>query len=116
MQVTAIQIVKSFGIEALSKFCTIDNINEIEQCRENWRIANSFSCEIHSFNDGNSIFEVEFYYNEVKAYRTDSSVDVTGAYIESCFKAYMKWRDCRKSFDLPVPDLGYALKAFTAAQ
>ena len=116
MQVTATQIVKAFGIEALSKFCTIDNINEIEQCREEWRIANSGSCVIHSFNDGNSIFEVVFHYEKVEAYRTDYSIVVTGEYMEECFKAYMKWRDCRKSFDLPVPDLGHALQAFTSAQ
>lgn len=116
MQVTAIQIVKAFGIEALSKFYTIDNHNEIEQCKEEWRIANSVSCVIHSFNDGNSIFEVVFNYNEVKAYRTDYNVEVTSAYMGECFKAYMKWLDCRKTFDLPVPDLSYALQAFASAQ
>ena len=116
MHVTAIQIVKAFGIGALSKFYTIDSINEIEQCQEEWRIANSVSCIIHSFNDGNNIYEVMFHYNEIKAHRTDYNVDVTGAYMEECFKAYMKWRDCRKAFDLPVPDLSYALQAFVAAQ
>ena len=116
MHITAIQIVKAFGIEALSKFYTIDSINEIEQCQEEWRVANSVSCIIHSFNDGNNIYEVMFHYNEIKAYRTDYNVDVTGAYMEECFKAYMKWRDCRKAFDLPVPDLSYALQAFVAAQ
>lgn len=82
MQVSAYEIVKAFGIDALAKFATEENKAEIAQCREDWRTANASSVYLRTFNDGNSVFEVVFSFDDMKARRTDCGTDVTAEHIE----------------------------------
>ena len=81
MQVQAHEIVAAFGIDALAKFATADNAVEIAQCREDWKVANSNTVYLRTFNDGDNVWEVIFSFDDMKAYRTDCHVDVTAEYL-----------------------------------
>lgn len=78
MQVSAYAIVKAFGIEALGKFHSFENQEEIAQARYEWAQVNESLHYIDAFNDGNSIWEVIFNTDTMKAHRTDCGIDVTG--------------------------------------
>lgn len=81
MQVSAHEIVKSFGIDALAKFANDNNTAEIAQCREDWTFTTVKTVCLEAFNDGNNIFEIVFSFQDMKAYRTDSGADVTADYV-----------------------------------
>lgn len=90
MQVSAYDIVKAFGIEALGKFHNLDNQAEIAQARYEWAMVHESLHVIDAFNDGNSVFEVVFCPNTMKAHRTDYNVDVTDDYHEAIAKLCTK--------------------------
>jgi len=71
MQVSAYDIVKAFGIEALGKFYSLDNAEEIQRVREEWHSLAKDEVIIKSFNDGNNIFEVVFNLTTFECWRTD---------------------------------------------
>lgn len=100
MQVTAHEIVKSFGIESLAKFATEENRAEIAQCREDWAFANASSTYLRTFNDGDNVFEVVFSFDDMKARRTDYGTDVTSEYIEEILKAVLRRVKLRTTFGM----------------
>lgn len=100
MQIKAHEIVKFFGIDALAKFASFDNAEEIAQCREDWKEATATTCELHSFNDGNNAFEVVFCFATKKAYRNDYDMDVTQEYIGQAVDALIRRVELRVMFGL----------------
>lgn len=100
MQVQAHQIVKFFGIDALSNFATADNEDEIVQCRQDWQDVNATTRELYSFNDGNNVFEVVLCFATRKAYRTDNGTDVTQEHIDMVGDALIRRVELRVMFGL----------------
>lgn len=90
MQVPAYAIVKAFGIEALGKFYSFENADEISRARYEWAMVHDTEHTIKAFNDGNSIWEVKFNTDTMKAYRTDCGIDVTGDYQEQIGRLCVK--------------------------
>jgi hypothetical protein len=100
MQVQAHEIVKLFGIDALAKFASFANAEEIAQCKEDWKEANATTRELYSFNDGNNAFEVVLCFATRKAYRTDYDTDVTQEYIDQVGDALIRRVELRVMFGL----------------
>lgn len=100
MYVQAHEIVKFFGIDALAKFASFDNAEEIAQCREDWKAANATTRELYSFNDGNNAFEVVLCFDTKKAHRTDYGNDVTEEYAEQIIDAIVRKIQLRVMFGL----------------
>lgn len=94
------QIVKFFGIDALSNFATEDNAAEIAQCRQDWQDANATTLELCSFNDGSNAFEVVLYFDTMEAHRTDCGTDVTDEYISQVVAAIVRRVQLREMFGL----------------
>lgn len=82
MQVSAYDIVCEFGIDALRKFQSFENQDEINQVRYEWDVVHKVLHTIGVFSAGESVFEVVFCPDSLTAYRTDNNSDVTGAYLE----------------------------------
>ena len=100
MQVQAHDIVKFFGIDALSNFATAANAAEIAQCRQDWKDANAPTRELYSFNDGNNAFEVVLSFDTMEAHRTDNGTDVTQEYIDMVGDAIIRRVELRAMFGL----------------
>ena len=100
MKVQAHDIVKFFGIDALSNFATADNAAEIAQCRQDWQDANAPTRELYSFNDGNNAFEVVLSFDTMEAHRTDCGTDVTDEYISQVAAAIVRRVQLRVMFGL----------------
>ena len=100
MQSQVHDIVKFFGIDALSDFATEDNATEIAQCRQDWHDANATTRELFSFNDGNNAFEVVLYFDTMEARRTDCSTDVTDEYMSQVVAAIVRRVQLRDMFGL----------------
>lgn len=81
MQVSAYKIARLYGIDALANFHSEANAAEVEQCREDYRLANAKSIVIRSFNDGNNVYDVILQTDTWRAYRNDHNVEVTEDYI-----------------------------------
>lgn len=81
MQVSAYKIARLYGIDALGHFYNETNAAEVEQCREDYRLANAKSITIRSFNDGNNVYDVVLHTETWQAYRNDHNVDVTTDYV-----------------------------------
>ena len=100
MQSQAHQIVKFFGIDALSDFTTEYNASELAQCRQDWYDANATTRELYSFNDGNNSFEVVLSFDTMEAHRTDCGTDVTDEYISQVVAAIVRRVQLRMMFGL----------------
>lgn len=100
MQGQAHQIVRFFGIDALSDFATEDNAVEITQCRHDWQDANATTRELYSFNDGNNAFEVVLSFDTMEARRTDCGTDVTDEYMSQVVAAIVRRVQLRAMFGL----------------
>jgi len=101
MQVSAYNVVINFGIDALKMFWSLENENEIKQCRQDWQEAHAVKVCLKSFNDGNNIFEVIADLDNCTAWRNDKNCDVTSDYAEEIFKQVIKRDDVRRLFNLP---------------
>lgn len=113
MQVSAYAIVKAFGIEALGKFHNLDNQAEIAQARYEWAMVHDTEHTIDAFNDGNSVFEVVFCPNTMKAHRTDCKVDVTLEHQEAIARLCIKLDQYSDNFGL---DGGYLMRFLKSLQ
>ena len=100
MKFQAHNIVKFFGIDALSDFATEDNAAEIAQCRKDWQDANATTRELCSFNDGNNAFKVMLSFDTMEAHRTDCGTDVTDEYISQVVAAIVRRVQLRVMFGL----------------
>ena len=100
MQGQAHQIVKFFGIDALSNFATADNADEVAQCRQDWHDANATTRELCSFHDGNNAFEVVLSFDTMEAHRTDCGTDVTEEYMSQVVAAIVRRVQLRMMFGL----------------
>lgn len=94
------QIVKIFGIDALSDFATEDNATEVAQCRQDWQDANATTRGLCSFDDGDNAFEVVLYFDTMEAHRTDCGTDVTDDYMSQVVAAIVRRVRLRAMFGL----------------
>jgi exo-beta-1,3-glucanase (GH17 family) len=81
MQVSAYKIARFYGIDALANFHSEATAAEVEQCREDYRLADAKSIVIRSFNDGNNGYDVILHTDTWRAYRNDHDVEVTSDYV-----------------------------------
>lgn len=105
MQVSAYNIVKNFGIDALKTFWTIDNENEIQRCRQDWKDAHVKTICLKSFNDGNSSFEVIGNLDALTVHRTDNNCDVTKEYAVDLVQALFERNAKRDLFGITYIDM-----------
>ncbi len=94
------QIVKLFGINALSVFATEDNATDIAQCSQDWKDANATTLELCSFDDGDNAFKVVLTFDTMEAHRTDCGTDVTNEYISQVVAAIVRRVQLRMMFGL----------------
>lgn len=101
MQVTAYAIVNAFGIDTLAKFHSVDNAAEIQRCREEYNALTKNVVTIKSFNDGNSIYEVQFNLDTFECWRTDynqAQLEL-GAFLEEKIEALAERERIEKLFN-----------------
>lgn len=112
MQVSAYTVVKEFGIEALAKFYSVDNADEIMRVREEYYALTKTNYTISSFNDGDSIFEVMFNVKTFECWRTDrgTSFDMLDM-VEKKVDALNEADRIERLFGLPGDNLLLFLKA-----
>lgn len=113
MQVSAYNVVKEFGIEALAKFYSVDNAEEIMRVREEYYALTKTNYTISSFNDGDSIFEVMFDVKTFECWRNDhegTALDMLD-YVEAKVKALTEADRIESLFGLPGDNLMRFLKA-----
>ena len=112
MQVSAYQIVNAFGVEALGKFYSVDNAEEIMRVREEYYALTKTNYTISSFNDGNSIFEVMFNVKTSECWRTDRGTALGMLdYAEEKVKALTELDRLESLFGLQGDNLMLFLKA-----
>ncbi len=100
MKFQAHDIVKFFGIDALSDFATEDNATDVAQCRQDWKDANATTLELCDFNDGNDAFKVVLSFDTMEAHRTDCGIDVTDEYLTRVVAAIVRRVQLRMMFGL----------------
>ena len=71
MQVSAYQVARTFGVEALESFWSVGNALEIQQTREEYAQLQKKVVVLKSFNDGNNSYDILFNVESFDCWRND---------------------------------------------